>query len=176
MRLLIVGTLGGQLAVASRMAMDRGAAVAHADTIDVALKTLRSGRGADLVMIDVGLDVSELIKRLEAELIHVPVVACGVASDARAAVGAIRAGAKEYIPLPPDPDLIAAVLAAVAEDGRDLVVRDEAMARVVRLADQVAASEASILITGESGTGKEVLARHVHKKSNRAGKPFIAVN
>jgi two-component system, response regulator FlrC len=176
MRLLIVGTLGGQLVVASRMAMDRGASVTHADTIDVALKTLRSGRGADLIMIDVGLDVSELIKRLEAELIHVPVVACGVATDARAAVEAIRAGAKEYIPLPPDPDLIAAVLAAVAEDGKDLVVRDELMARVVRLADQVAPSEASILITGESGTGKEVLARHVHRKSNRSAKPFIAVN
>ncbi len=176
MRLLIVGTLGGQLVVASRMAMERGAAVTHAETIDVAMKTLRSGKGADLIMIDVGLDVSELIKRLEAELIHVPVVACGVATDARAAVDAIRAGAKEYIPLPPDPDLIAAVLAAVAEDGKDLVVRDELMARVVRLADQVAPSEASILITGESGTGKEVLARHVHKKSNRAAKPFIAVN
>ena len=176
MRLLIVGTLGGQLAVASRIAIERGAGVTHADTIEVALKTLRSGRGADLIMIDVALDVAELIKRLESELIHVPVVACGVASDARAAVGAIRAGAKEYIPLPPDPDLIAAVLAAVSEDGRDLIVRDEAMARVVRLADQVAPSEASIMITGESGTGKEVLARHVHRKSNRASKPFIAVN
>ena len=176
MRLLIVGTLGGQLAIASRIAMDRGATVAHADTVEVALKTLRSGRGADLLMIDVGLDVADLIKRLEIELIHVPVVACGVANDARAAVGAIRAGAKEYIPLPPDPDLIAAVLAAVAEEGGDLVVRDEAMARVVRLADQVAPSDASILITGESGTGKEVLARHVHRKSNRAAKPFIAVN
>ncbi len=176
MRLLIVGTLGGQLVVASRMAMERGASVTHADTVDVAMKALRSGKGADLIMIDVGLDISDLIRRLEMELIHVPVVACGVASDARAAVGAIRAGAKEYIPLPPDPDLIAAVLAAVAEDGRDLVVRDELMARVVRLADQVAPSEASILITGESGTGKEVLARHVHRKSNRSAKPFIAVN
>jgi len=176
MRLLIVGTLGGQLAVASRIAMDRGATVGHADTIDVALKTLRAGKGADLLMIDVGLDVGDLVKKLEIELIHVPVVACGVANDARAAVGAIRAGAKEYIPLPPDPDLIAAVLAAVAEEGGDLVVRDELMARVVKLADQVAASDASILITGESGTGKEVLARHVHRKSNRSSKPFIAVN
>jgi DNA-binding NtrC family response regulator len=164
------------LAVASRIAIERGAGVTHAESIDVALKTLRSGRGADLIMIDVTLDVAELIGRLESELIHVPVVACGVASDARAAVGAIRAGAKEYIPLPPDPDLIAAVLAAVTEDGRDLIVRDEAMARVVRLADQVAPSEASIMITGESGTGKEVLARHVHRKSNRSTKPFIAVN
>ena len=54
--------------------------------------------------------------RLEAEHIHVPIVACGIDNDARAAVAAIHAGAKEYIPLPPDPELIAAVLAAVADD------------------------------------------------------------
>ena len=63
-----------------------------------------------------------------------PIVACGIDNDARAAVAAIHAGAKEYIPLPPDPELIAAVLAAVADDTRDLVYRDEAMAQVVKLA------------------------------------------
>ena len=47
---------------------------------------------------------------------------------------------------------------------------------VLSLADQIAGSEASILITGESGTGKEVLARYVHRKSPRADKPFISVN
>jgi DNA-binding NtrC family response regulator len=156
--------------------MERGAKVTHAETIETAMRTLRSGKGADLVMIDVALPIGEFIRKLETELIHVPVVACGTASNARAAVEAIRAGAKEYIPLPPDPELIAAVLAAVAEDGKDLIVRDELMARVVKLADQVAPSDASILITGESGTGKEVLARHVHRKSNRAAAPFIAVN
>jgi len=60
------------------------------------------------------------------------------------------AGAKEYIPLPPDPELIAAVLAAVADDSRELVYRDEAMAQVVKLARQIAPSDASVLITGES--------------------------
>ncbi|MFC6049020.1 sigma 54-interacting transcriptional regulator, partial [Methylobacterium hispanicum] len=97
-------------------------------------------------------------------------------ADARAAVAAIQAGAKEYIPLPPDPELIAAVLEAVTSDSRAFVWRDPAMERVVRLADQVARSEASVLITGESGTGKEVLARHVHQKSHRAQKPFVSVN
>jgi DNA-binding NtrC family response regulator len=106
----------------------------------------------------------------------VPVVACGVTNDARAAVNAIHAGAKEYIPLPPDPDLIAAVLAAVADDSRDMIYRDESMAKVVKLAKQIAASEASVLITGESGTGKKVLARFVHSRSTRAKKPFISVN
>src|SRR4029078_3005128 len=176
MRLLIVGTLKGQLTTATKIAMDRGAAVTHADSIDQAMAVLRSGRGADLLMVDVAVDIRDLVGKLDLERFHVPIVACGVENNARAAVDAIHAGAKEYIPLPPDPELIAAVLAAVTDDSRDLIYRDESMAQVVKLATQIAASDASVLITGESGTGKEVLARHVHARSNRSKKPFICVN
>ncbi|MDI3470770.1 MAG: Flagellar system sigma 54-dependent response regulator FlbD [Pseudolabrys sp.] len=176
MRLLIVGTLKGQLTTATKIAMDKGASVTHADTVEQALAVLRSGRGADLLMVDVAIDIRELVKRLEAEHIHAPIVACGVTTDARAAVNAIHAGAKEYIPLPPDADMIAAVLAAVADDTRDMIWRDDTMARVVELAQRVAASDASVLITGESGTGKEVLARFLHSRSQRTKKPFISVN
>ena len=176
MRLLIVGTLQGQLTTATKLAMDKGASVTHAESNVQAVAVLRSGRGADLVMVDVALDIRDLIARLDAERIHVTIVACGVSNDARAAVAAIQAGAKEYIPLPPDPDLIAAVLAAVADDTREMIYRDDAMAQVVKLAQQIAGSDASVLITGESGTGKEVLARYVHGRSPRAKKPFISVN
>jgi two-component system response regulator FlrC len=176
MRLLIVGTLNGQLTTATKIAMDKGAMVTHAADSAQALAVLRSGRGADLLMVDVAINIRELVASLEAEHIHAPIVACGTATDARAAVAAIHAGAKEYIPLPPDAELIAAVLAAVADDRRDLIYRDDSMARVVKLAQQVASSEASVLITGESGTGKEVLARYVHARSGRARKPLICVN
>src|SRR5215471_12366339 len=176
MRLLIVGALTGQLTIATKIVMEKGASVTHADRIDTAMVVLRSGRGADLLMVDVGLDIRDLVLRLEAERIHVPIVACGTGTDARAAVAAIHAGAKEYIPLPPDAELIAAVLAAVADDHRELVYRDEAMAQVIKLAQQIAPSDASVLITGESGTGKEVLARYVHARSNRGRAPFICVN
>jgi DNA-binding NtrC family response regulator len=176
MRLLIVGTLQGQLTLATKLAMDKGATVTHAQGAEQALKVLRAGRGADLLMVDVAIDIAGLFASLEAERIHVPIIACGTGTDTRAAVAAIHAGAKEYIPLPPDPELIAAVLAAVADDSRELVYRDEAMAQVVKLAQQIAPSEASVLITGESGTGKEVIARYVHAKSNRARKPFISIN
>jgi len=176
MRLLIVGTLKGQLTTATKLAMDKGASVTQAESIDQALAVLRSGRGADLLMVDVAIDIRELVKRLDAERIHAPIVACGVTTDARAAVAAIHAGAKEYIPLPPDADMIAAVLAAVADDSREMIWRDEAMAQVVKLAQQIAGSDASVLITGESGTGKEVLARYLHSRSHRAKKPFISVN
>ncbi|HBJ92178.1 MAG TPA: sigma-54-dependent Fis family transcriptional regulator, partial [Hyphomonadaceae bacterium] len=64
----------------------------------------------------------------------------------------------------------------VADDERPMIVSDPAMQRVIQLADQIAGSEASVLITGESGVGKEVMARYVHKQSRRASKPFISVN
>jgi DNA-binding NtrC family response regulator len=57
-----------------------------------------------------------------------------------------------------------------------MIYRDDAMASVVKLAQQIAGSDASVLITGESGTGKEVLARYLHARSQRAKKPFITVN
>jgi two-component system, response regulator FlrC len=176
MRLLIVGTLRGQLTTATKIAMDKGASVTHADRIDTAMAVLRSGKGADLLMVDVAIDIRDLILRLEAERIHVPIVACGTQNDAHAAVAAIRAGAKEYIPLPPEPEMIAAILAAVADDTREFVYRDEAMINLIKLAQQIAPSDASILITGESGTGKEVMARYVHSHSARARGPFICVN
>src|SRR6201987_3454664 len=176
MRLLIVGTLKGQLTAAKKIAMDNGASVTHAEGNEQAMAVLRGGKGADLLLVDVGLDIRDLVMRLEAEHIQVPIAACGICNDARAAVAAIHAGAKEYIPLPPDPEMIAAVLAAVADDAREMVYRDDAMAHVVKLAQQIAPSDASVLVTGESGTGKEVLERYVHARSNRAKKPFIYVN
>src|SRR5271169_2350717 len=176
MRLLIVGGLQGQIGAATKIAMDRGAKVTHAADVETGLAELRSGRGADLVLCDVGFDIGSLVRGLAAERICTPVVACGIGTDARRAVDAIRAGAKEYLPLPPDPELIAAVLAAVADESHQLIYEDESMGAVIALADQVASSDASILITGESGTGKEVLARYVHRKSSRADKPFISVN
>ena len=176
MRLLIVGQLQGQLSAATKIAMDRGAKVTHAIDIEQALASLRSGKGADLVLCDVKCDIGQLVRGLSTERICTPVVACGIGTDARSAVDAIRAGAKEYLPLPPDPELIAAVLAAVADESHQMIFEDEAMEAVITLADQVAPSEASILITGESGTGKEVMARYIHRKSNRADKPFISVN
>ena len=176
MRLLIVGGLEGQIGAATKIAMNNGAKVSHAASVEQALDELRQGRGADLVMADAGLDIGLLVRSLAAERICTPVIACGVGTDAKRAVDAIRAGAKEYLPLPPDPALIAAVLEAVADESHQLVFEDPAMASVIAMADQIAPSEASVLVTGESGTGKEVLARYVHRRSNRSDKPFISVN
>jgi DNA-binding NtrC family response regulator len=176
MRLLIVGTLRGELITAAKIARERGAAVSQVDGVEAALSHLRQGKGADLLMVDVQLDIAALAVGLKSERMNAPIVACGVANDKRAAVAAIEAGAKEYIPLPPDPELIAAILEAVSRTETSLIFRDESMARVVKLAAQIAGSDASVLITGESGVGKEVMARFLHEKSRRASKPFVSVN
>lgn len=176
MRLLIIGSMNGQIGAASKIAIDHGAKVTHVPDPSGALALARSGQSADLVMIDAELDIAAFVKSLKDERINVPVVAYGIGTDTETAVRAIKAGAKEYIPLPPEPALIAAVLEAVAEESHTLLFADKNSADMIQLADQIAGSDASILITGESGTGKEVLARYIHRRSKRADKHFISVN
>lgn len=176
MRLLIVGPLEGYITAAGKIAMSRGAKVSHASDIPSAMHAIRNGVGAELLMVDVKLDIGEIIEQLAAERMTIPVVACGIGSDASAAVRAIKSGAKEYLPLPPDEELIAAVLEAITEESHKLLFRDPALAQVIRMADQIAPSEASVLISGESGTGKEILARYIHRKSKRAEQRFVSVN
>ncbi len=176
MRVLIVGSLAGELGAAARIAIARGARLDQADDVASALARLRGEVVADLALCDMAHDVGALVRALAAERIVVPVVACGVAADAEAAAAAIRAGAREFLPLPPDADLIAAILQAASGERHALIARDPVMQAAVRRAEQVAAAEASVLIAGESGTGKEVLARHIHRRSRRAGGPFVALN
>lgn len=176
MRVLILGTLSGELLQAGRIALTRGAKLAQADHIDVALGQLRASPAVDLVLCDLRHDIRALIGAMQAERISVPVVACGVDVEPDAVSAAIRAGAREFLPLPPDPELIAAILQAADGETHRMIARDPTMIAAVRRAGQVAGSDASVLITGESGTGKEVLARHIHRRSRRADGPFVALN
>lgn len=176
MELLIVGTLEGQIGAASKIAITMGGHVSLADKVESGLEVLRSGKAIELVMIDVKLDVHKFISSLDAERINVVVVACGVSNDPTLAVKAIRAGAKEYIPLPPDPELIGAVLAAATRENHALIYGDKKTENILKLSKQIAPSEASVFLTGSSGTGKEIFSRFIHDNSKRANKKFVAVN
>ena len=176
MRLLIIGTLEGHMTTASQIAMKKGVQVVAVNAIGEAMDVMRAG-GADLILMDVRLKIGMMVDQLKQERFSTPVVACGLqGTSADAAVAAIKAGAKEYVPLPPDADLIAAVLEAVSQEDHAIIHRDPAMQATIRLADQIAPSEASVLVTGESGTGKEVMARYIHARSRRAKGRFIALN
>jgi len=176
MRLLIIGMLEGHISTAGQIAISRGATVSQVDSIDAGLHALRQGQGADLVMIDIKLPITKFMKSMKGERMSTPVVACGVSNNPDAAVAAIKAGAKEYIPLPPNPEMIAAILKAVSEEQTSVIFKDPLMAGTLKLAAQIAPSDASVLVTGESGTGKEVLARFIHTKSKRSNEPFVSVN
>lgn len=176
MRLLIIGAMDGQIGAAARIARGRGARVTHCVEAESALENLRSGKGADLIMMDVRQDIKRMVEQLREEHIVVPLIACGANTSKEEAVAAINAGAKEYVPLPPDETLIAAVLEAVTEEHHALLFRSATMTKAAKMAEQVAPSDAHVLIGGESGTGKEAVARLIHRKSKRSGQPFISVN
>ena len=106
MRLLVIGTMNNQLMEASAIAKRRGATVSHCSTVESAMQTLRGGKGADLIMAEVSLNIELLVTQLDTERMFIPVIACGIDGDTKHAVAAIKAGAKEYIPLPPDEEMI----------------------------------------------------------------------
>ena len=78
MRLLIVGSMDGQIGAASKIAIDRGAKVTHVPDPEAALNLMRSGQSADLAMMDANLDIAAFVGSLKAERISIPVVAYGI--------------------------------------------------------------------------------------------------
>jgi two-component system response regulator HydG len=174
-RLLLVGAPHrSEFRTAAGMARDAGAEVTLADTPAGALAHLRVSH-AGLVMIDVELNIVELMAQLKAERFAVPVLACGINASADRAVAAIRAGAHDYLPLPPDLELIAAALTAVVPaPAVEMVGEDPALRHAVAFARSLANSRAPVLICGEAGTGKEMMARAIHAYSGRPGR-FLAV-
>ncbi len=176
MKVLVVGANRTEITSASRVAVAEGAELCHVDTIENAMVELRSTNCVDLVMVDVAADVEGLVKALSRERILTPVIAYGIATDARTAVRAIQAGAREFVPLPPDTDLIAAIFGAIADDRSEFVFEDPKMVDLLAIAQRIAPSDASVLITGESGTGKELVARYIHRHSRRHAGHLISVN
>jgi two-component system response regulator FlrC len=176
MRVLVVGPSEGEIGRAADYAAARGIKVERAESNARALELLRQAVFFDAVLCDIACGVPDLIRRMFAERLITPVVACGIGNNVEAAVAAIAAGAREYLPLPPDIDAIAEILRSLTSEKHALIAQDPRMLATVRRAAQIAGSEASVLIFGQSGTGKEVLARFIHRRSRRAKGAFVAVN
>lgn len=176
MRLLIVGDLGSDIRTAIEIARAKDIKVMMVGSVDDAMNFLREGKGADLILIDVKFEIALLVKSMASEHIATPVIAYGVQCSPKEAVSAIKAGAKEFLPLPPDEKLIAAIFASISDNTRSIISKSEAMNKVINVAEKIAKSEATILITGRSGVGKEVIANFIHNSSNRKDKAFVRVN
>ena len=134
-----------------------------------------------LVLSDInmdGMDGQQLLRRVKRMHPELPVVLMTAFGSVEQAVQAIRDGANDYIE---KPFLSETLLEAVARYARrtgagDLIAEDGATLDIVRLAERVAKTDATVMINGESGSGKEVFARYIHDHSARADGPFVAIN
>ena len=175
-----------------------GFAVAHAQSGDEAIQHLNSGASVDVVLLDLvmpGISGQDTLVEMRARGFHQPVIVLTATGGIDTVVQAMQSGASDFFVKPASPERITVSIRNALSMGSlksevdrlkkhasgrttfgDLIGSSPAMLMVKRLGERAAKSSIPILITGESGVGKEVIARAVHGSSERAGKPFIAVN
>jgi two-component system response regulator FlrC len=160
-----------------------GYQVVEAQDGETALQ-LMSGQKVGLVISDVmmqPMDGHTLLKRIKAATPHIPVLLMTAYGLIEKAVEAMRDGAADYLTKPFDANKLLAQVARYLltpdyDQAGEMIAHDSLSRELLTLAERVAASHTTILITGESGCGKEVMARFIHRHSPRAKQPFVAIN
>jgi len=152
----------------------------------------------DVLLTDLkmpGMDGQELLSRVRQGYPEVAVVIMTAHGTIRSAVEALRQGAEDYLTKPVDVEEVEYLLDQVLKRRKlvsetrllrerldekyrfeNIIGRSAEMLEVFRLVEQVAPTQASVLITGESGTGKELIAQAIHQRSQRRDAPFIKVS
>ena len=175
-----------------------GFGVAQAEGGHEALARLQSGGAADVIILDLsmpGMSGMETIKEMRARGFMAPVIVLTATGGVEVVVKAMQAGAQDFFIKPASPERIIVSIRNALQMGDlsaevqrlkkvtggqfsfdDLVGDSPAMIQVKRMGERAARSTIPVLILGESGVGKEVIARAMHGGSDRASKPFVAVN
>ncbi|HOD64670.1 MAG TPA: sigma-54 dependent transcriptional regulator, partial [Smithellaceae bacterium] len=174
-----------------------GYSVTEADDGEEAVRQARV-RTFDLILMDIrmtkmsGLEALEQIKKIQPA---VPVIIMTAYASVETAVSAMKMGADDYLTKPLNYDELQIKIARTAErrrlkneneylkerlgekfDRRNLIGQSKAMIRLLEMVEQVAATQATVLITGESGTGKEMIANAIHFNSSRREASFVKIN
>ena len=164
----------------------------------IAYLTAPDSAGADAMILDLvmpGLDGLGVLAKLRESNLSLPVIVQTAHGGIDNVVSAMRAGAHDFVVKPVGLERLQVSLRNAlntsalkgelqrirhSREGRltfaDIVTRSEAMRGVLRMAEKAAGSAIPVLIEGESGVGKELIARAIHGSSERATKPFVAVN
>jgi len=175
----------------------QGFEVASADSGEAAMAVLTRG-GVDVMLLDLvmpGMDGMEVLDTVQRKGIETPVIVLTAHGGIETVVAAMRSGASDFFIKPASPERITVSVrnalkmqtltgevkrlkktAGGSLGFEDMIAGAPAMRQVVRLGQRAAASSIPILITGESGVGKELVAGAIRAASERADKPFVAVN
>ena len=152
----------------------------------------------DLMFVDIkmpGMDGLELLEKVKTDFPDTTVVIITAYGSIESAVRAMKLGATDYLLKPFKPEYLSLVLQKIVQQKKlaseysylksrlerithfdNIIGQSRPMIQVFDMIPEVAASDASVLLGGETGTGKELVARAIHAKSNRANRPFIAIN
>jgi two-component system response regulator FlrC len=174
------------MGVALKEALTRkGYVVDLAENGKAALKQFARG-SYNMVISDMqmpGQNGLDLLKEIKKSSPLTPVLLITAYGTIEKAVEAIKEGAIDFMLKPFSLDCLEATVERALKTelnldvgGKEMLTRSAVMNKVVAMAETVAGSDATVLLSGESGTGKELMARFIHKSSDRRDGPFVAVN
>lgn len=152
----------------------------------------------DLILVDIkmpGMNGIELLEQVKSDYPDTIVIIITAYGSIESAVEAMKLGAADYLLKPFKPDQLSLVMEKVIQQKKisceynymkerlekftrfdNIIGQSAAMEKIFGLIEEVARTDASVLLMGETGTGKELIAKAVHAKSQRANFPYIAIN
>ena len=198
LHILIIEDSQSQREMLRDFLIKEGHTVADAENGEKGIRTVQGGY-FDLILLDYkmpGMDGMEVLRQIKAINPEIDIVIITAYSTIETAVGAMKAGAIDYITKPIELDELLLLVDRVAErrllikenevmrqqlkevgvTTEEIVYRGDKMRELINMAGRVAPSRTTILLQGESGTGKELMARLIHHLSPRVNKSIIVVN